>query len=143
MAPRRMDVLHESSRGIEGAGRQRHVHATTTTKNRREVTCRIVVCRSIRFRSFRLELQRGIGIGKVLVRTKAFVDGLENRSATKGVQVFNFDHAIDCGQQFAPRDGDTSNFDEGLRRLRRHSALRSERCVSRSYGIELRSSRLP
>jgi hypothetical protein len=38
----------------------------------------------------------------VLVRTKAFVDGLKKRSATKSVQVFNFDHATDRWQWFIP-----------------------------------------
>ena len=43
---------------------------------------------SFPFRVLRFELQRGVGIGTVLVRTRAFVDGLEERSAIKGIQVF-------------------------------------------------------
>ena len=50
----------------------------------------------------------------MLVRTKAFVDGLEKRSATKGVQVFNLDHAIDRWQWFAPGDGDIADLDEAF-----------------------------
>ena len=97
-----------------GEGKAPQTAATRHYRYRLEVTYRIVVCRSISFRSFRFELQRGVDIGRVLVGTRAFVDGLEKRSATKGVQVFNFDHAIDRWQWFASRDGDTSNFNEGL-----------------------------
>ena len=43
---------------------------------------------SFPFRVLRFELQRGVGIGTVLVRTRAFVDGLEERSAVKGIQIF-------------------------------------------------------
>src|SRR5208282_560143 len=69
---------------------------------------------SIPFRTLRFELQRGVGIGTVLVRTRTFVDGLEERSATKGIQIFHFDDAIDEGQRFAPRNGDIPDLDEAL-----------------------------
>ena len=106
-----------SEGGVQGRERPRRPQREATTRHYRyrlEMTCRIVLCRSIHFRCFLFELQRGVGIGRVLVRTKAFVDGLEKRSATIGVQVFNLDHAIDRWQWFAPRDGDISDLDEAF-----------------------------
>ena len=67
------------------------------------------------FRVLRFELQRGVGIGMVLVRARAFVDGLEKRSATIGIQIFNLDHGIDRGHRSAPRDGDIPDLDEALK----------------------------
>ena len=44
--------------------------------------------RSFPFHAFPLELQRGISIRTVLVRARAFVDGLKERSAEEGIQIF-------------------------------------------------------
>src|SRR5271170_6875841 len=112
-----MRCLFFRGRGAgEGKAPQTAAPRATTRhyRYRLEVTYRIVLCRSISFRAFGFELQRGVGIGRMLVPTKAFVDGLEKRSATEGVQIFNLDHALDRRQQFTPRDGDISDLDEGL-----------------------------
>ena len=102
----------------EGEAPQTAASSATTRHYRYglEVTYRIVLCRSISFRAFGFELQRGVGIGRIFVSTKAFVDGLEKRSAAEGVQIFNLNHAIDRGQQFASWDGDISDLDEAFER---------------------------
>jgi len=40
---------------------------------------------SFPFRVLRFELQRGVGIGRMFVEARAFVDGLEERSAREGI----------------------------------------------------------
>ncbi len=67
---------------------------------------------SIRLAIDRFELERVIGVGRVLVRTRAFIDGLKQRPAREGIEILDFDDDARKREQMIGGDSDVADLDE-------------------------------
>lgn len=63
--------------------------------------------------AFPFELQRGVGVRKVLVRARAFVDGLKERSTGEGIQIFDFGDAAWRRKRVIGGNGDVADLNKG------------------------------